>query len=188
MQGLLNANIMLIFEKTIEMDGFFTKTGKKLSFARMAWKFSDVLPKIPRTVGGLAVTFFKESWRRQGWLDKSLQKWLPRRHPSPSDAGKAILVQRGHLRNSIRILSSDSQSVVVGSTLPYAEPHNDGGRGSVTVRQHTRRTPRGGLSTVRQHTRAMNVPQRRFIGDSSEVNKLVDKKIEAMIDSVFKTD
>ena len=103
----------------------------------MAWKFSDVLPKIPRTVGGLAVTFFKESWRRQGWLDKSLQKWLPCRHPSPSDAGKAILVQRGHLRNSIRILSSDSQSVAVGSTLPYAEPHNDGGRGSVTVRRHT---------------------------------------------------
>ena len=47
----------------MEMDGFFTKTGKKLSFARMAWKFSDVLPKIPRTVGGLAVTLSNAAGR-----------------------------------------------------------------------------------------------------------------------------
>ena len=29
----------------------------------MAWKFSDVLPKIPRTVGGLAVTLSNVSGR-----------------------------------------------------------------------------------------------------------------------------
>lgn len=170
------------------MSGFITQSGKKFSFLQLAWRLGDVQQHLPRELGARAVTFFKESFRRSGWLDRSLEKWKPRRADSPKNKGRAILIKRGHLRGSIRIMSAGRDSVVVGSNLPYAAIHNYGESGTATVRTHSRRTPSGGKTTVRAHTRAFSMPQRQFMGESETLDKIIGKQITDKIDSVFRID
>ena len=170
------------------MSVFITKSGKNFSFLMLSWKMGGVLPRMPRELGAKSVTFFKGSFRRKGWLDKTLDKWKKRKHEGPRDKNRAILIKRGHLRNSIRIMSADRHSVVIGSNLPYATIHNYGESGTATVRSHTRRTPSGGTTTVRAHTRAFEMPQRQFMGESEALDQIIGKQITDMIDSVFRID
>jgi phage gpG-like protein len=58
------------------------------------------------------------------------QKWKPRK--DGSSAGERtrrrnLLVQSGKLRRSIRVVKVSKNSVTVGSDVPYAKIHNEGG-------------------------------------------------------------
>lgn len=170
------------------MSVFTTKSGKNFSFLMLSWKMGGVLPRMPRELGNKSAEFFRRSWLREGWLDRTLDKWKKRKHDNPKNRGRKILSQSGELRASIRIMSADRHSVVIGSNLPYAAIHNYGESGTATVRSHTRRTPSGGTTTVRSHTRAFGMPQRQFMGDSEALDQIIGKQITDMIDSVFRID
>lgn len=97
------------------------------------------------------------------------EKWKKRRNPN---ALGSLLVVSGSLRRSVQARETDS-GVRFTSNQPYATLHNEGGKGSVTVRQHTRKSKKGKAYTVRQHTRTVNMPQRQFVGDGKETQRII---------------
>ncbi|MBQ4278345.1 MAG: hypothetical protein IJC16_00130 [Rikenellaceae bacterium] len=180
-----------------------TYKGRPVDFSRAAARFVTVRRQLPRIWGTVAVNYFKDSFRRQGWRDRTLKKWPDRKK---GVKGRAILIGRGHLRNSIRIETATFRRTVVGSNLPYAAAHNEGVQATVTVRAHTRRiygrrkeeyvTRAGhnrtrsvryeaGSYEVRQHTRRMNLPQRRFAGNSEVMNRKLDAVTARALDVIF---
>ena len=156
------------------------------------------LADLPDEVGHLAVDQFQASWDLQGWLDQSLTKWPDRKRPEP---GKAILVQRGDLRRSIKYTTA-GPDVTVYSDEPHAKAHNEGFSGTVEVPAHTRRKPatfktlKSGkrakrktrskdLQTVRAHRRKMNLPQRQFRGYSQPLHTAIDALVTAEFTRIF---
>ena len=85
-------------------------------------RLQDAFKKLPRWVGNAALNFYKDSWRRQGYIDRSFERWRKR---SGKDKGRAILVKSGKLRRSLR-LSVAGQLVEIYTDMPYAEAHNEG--------------------------------------------------------------
>ena len=71
--------------------------------------------------------------------------------------------------------------IVWSGNQPYTTLHNEGGKGSVTVRQHTRKSKKGKNYTVKQHTRAVKVPQRQFVGDGKETRQIIENVINHLI-------
>ena len=101
-------------------------------------------------------------------------KWKKRRNPN---ALGSLLVVTGSLRRSIQAKETPD-GVRCTSNQPYATLHNEGGKGSVTVRQHTRKSKKGKSYTVRQHNRAVNVPQRQFVGDGQDTQRIIKNVID----------
>lgn len=133
----------------------------------------------PSTAGQIAVNEFKENFRRQGWLDRTLEKWEKR--VSKKDSGRAVLVLSGVLKRSIRVIRKAAGFVLTGTEVAYAAAHNEGAKikGRFQVRTHSRKTPSGGVTTVASHVRDVDteLPRRQFIGES----KTVIKKIERVL-------
>ena len=63
------------------------------------------------------------------------------------------------------------------SNQPYATLHNEGGKGSVTVRKHQRKR-KGNTHNVRQHMRKVNMPQRQFVGDGQDTQRIIKNVID----------
>lgn len=59
------------------------------------------------------------------------------------------------------------------SAMPYTSLHNEGGTGYKMVKAHTRRSKKGKVYTVRAHQRKFNMPQRQFIGDGPETQRII---------------
>ncbi len=88
-------------------------------------------------VGNTAKVFFVSSFRKQGWDDKSVQKWKPRKRTTyktkggktVDDTTRATLVKTGDLRRSIirDPANRAALSIKIHTDLPYAKIHNDGG-------------------------------------------------------------
>ena len=118
----------------------------------------------------LAEEFDKNFTRKAFFTDK----WKKRRNPN---ALGSLLVVTGSLRRSIQAKETPD-GVRFTSNQPYATLHNEGGKGSVTVRQHTRKSKKGKSYTVRQHNRAVNVPQRQFVGDGQDTQRIIKNVID----------
>ena len=101
-------------------------------------------------IGNEAKNFFVNSWRLQGFEDKTVEKWKKRKKTERKGRGKyaksedgkrdkgsvrsvrsgrAILVQSGDLRRSIirKPVNKSNLSVKISTDLPYAKVHNEGG-------------------------------------------------------------
>ena len=152
-------------------------------------KMAKVLSKAPRALGSIAVSFFKQSFRNQGFTNDTLEPWKPR--SGNKDNGRAILVKSGRLRNSIRIVKADTSVIIIGTDVPYAKIHNRGYVGGVTVKAHHRtkiskvlvyniKSKKGrtvktdtGRSQIQSFTRRIRMPKRQFMGNSAQLNKLI---------------
>jgi phage gpG-like protein len=155
-------------------------------FGKTIKDFQAFKQRLPNLVGGTAVRYFKESFRRQGWAGDSFTNWKPRKPSAKRDKGRALLIDSGRLRRGIRISASSFGFVQVSNDVPYAAVHNDGFKGTVNVPAHTRRSPaRGkgkakkkssGTHKVRAYKMNMNIPQRKFMGNSKGLNKSIDSK------------
>lgn len=88
--------------------------------------FTNDLPDI---VGIEATNHFKKSFNNQGFTDKALVKWKPRktRYRNSTANNKPILTQSGELGNSITYRKQPG-IVIVSTDKVYAEPHNAGTR------------------------------------------------------------
>lgn len=87
---------------------------------------------------------------------------------------RRILVGPGsNLMNSVKVRKATSERVAIGSDLPYAEVHNEGGNIRVFGKKKVK------------------IPQRKFIGESRELLEELDKKfmecIDDIVDSVVDT-
>ena len=114
-------------------------------------------------------TFFYDSFRKQGFDDKTVTKWTPRKK-ADKRAGRAILVKSGDLRRSIRFdtVNKNNLSVRIASDLPYAKIHNDGLMGNAWGKA------------------PFKMPKRQFIGDSYQLNEKVKKIILNNLNKAFK--
>lgn len=181
------------------------------SFIKNLDQVARAVKRIPRLAGIEAVNFSKERFRAQNWADDTTQPW-PRRKRSRGSRQRdngAILVSSGRLKRSIRIISSSATRVVIGTDVPYAEAHNEGFRGSVTVKAHTRgkyasetetvtaqsgrkrkvtRKRRSGEIEVRSHRRKMNLPQRQFMGNSGILARKIERTMLAEFNRSLKSD
>ncbi|MFT0112375.1 hypothetical protein ACMSES_18430 [Bacteroides faecis] len=79
------------------------------------------------------VNFFKQNFRRQGFLDTSLTPWAKRSLTVGSDRG--VLIQSGKLRDSIHAVNRGIDRIIYQTDpLAYAKIHNEGGYIVVTER------------------------------------------------------
>ncbi len=156
------------------------------------------LRKMTVEAGIMAVNFTKERFVYKNWLDKSRSKWKDRK---AKDKG-SLMVRTGRLKRSIRKLSQGDFYVYIGTDVPYARAHNEGERINKTVRVkgHKRkisirgkRTDRAArptravqkaFATVRPFKRKMNLnmPERRFMGDSTFLAKKIERYMKKAID------
>jgi phage gpG-like protein len=169
----------------------FQYKGRDYDFSKIVINLTEAKASIPDVLATTALNFFKDSFRRQGWRDKGLTKWAGRKNGSRP--GGAILVKRGHLRNSIRKLLVSWRLTEIGTNLPYAAAHNTGVSETVTVKSHKRRKYQKsgkrkqatGSYGVRAHKRKMNLPQRQFMGESEVLNLKIDAAMAAAVDKIF---
>lgn len=143
-------------------------------------KLSRVIDRLPSRATVVAVNFSKERFVRKNWVDTSREPWKNRER---KDRG-SLMVRTGRLKRSIRKLQITSSYILIGTDVPYAKIHNEGGRinKTVTVRKHQRRITRGrgGTETVKSHTRKMNltIRKRQFLGDSAVLRRRLERMIE----------
>ncbi len=122
-------------------------------------------------IGNEAKEFFVNSWKHQGFEDKSVEPWKPRKNQDKEKgARRAILVGKsgGDLRKSIHVgkQNKSSLSIKIVTDLKYAAVHNFGlraGRGAGFI-----------------------MKKRQFIGSSYRMNEKLKKILVNKLDSVFK--
>jgi len=171
--------------------------------------------RLPDVVGATAVEFYKGSFRRQGYIDNTMEKWKGRKKQKKDRGSKrAILVQSGALRRSIRVTHKDQNQVRVGTDVPYARAHNDGATINKTVevtahkrrkktkftssfsdvetrkeRKRTTKKHTGETVEVKSHSRKMNtkIPRRQFMGASKFLDKRIAMRLENDVATIIKT-
>jgi len=186
-------------KETSEFDAMVTRVGKAIN-------------GIPHRAGALAVNFSKDRFRAGNWVNTTREPWAKRADSSwvkrKERPGRAILVDSGRLRRSIRVVSVSAERVVIGTDVPYARAHNEGFEGKVTqqVRAYTRnkkgrvdvynidtrkrssRTTTVGNIPVKAHSRTINqkLPQRRFLGNSAILERQLNRMITVEIQRAIK--
>jgi phage gpG-like protein len=101
----------------------------------------------------------------------------------------SLLIESGALVNSIQPSYVGMDKVVISAgneKVDYAEVHNEGFQGNVTIPAHTRRTKYGPVN-VRSHSRNVNIPQRQFMGESKELASKMIVRIENKLRNLLKT-
>lgn len=179
-------------------------------FVRMVDNLIKARKALPNEVAVLAVKFSKDRFRDQAWYDNNKEAWKARkkRREGGKRKSQTLLVNSGRLKRSIRKIKADQNEVRIGSDVPYAEIHNNGGKitananvRSYTKKAHSRkahnRSRKGNIESVpaqnvsshriKAHRRKMNttIPQRQFIGNSAKLardieNLIVDRFEKAM--------
>jgi len=157
---------------------------------------SKAYSRIPNEVAAIAVNFSKERFVEQAWLDVTKTKWKPLSRKRSGKKSQTVLVKSGRLKRSIRKIYADTNRVIIGTDVPYAEIHNNGGKikDTVTVKQHSvkqynrksfTRTRKGRTENikaqtvkshvVKSHSRKMNltIPARPFIGSSYTLERRI---------------
>lgn len=92
--------------------------------------------RLPELVSNELVNFALDNWRAQAFLDKPQKKWPERGARSSSeaykkrvaqDAGRALLVKSGDLRNSMTTGAYHGRWYAgIRTDVPYASAHNSG--------------------------------------------------------------
>lgn len=113
---------------------------------------------------------FDQNFNRKAFFTDA---WKPRKDPK---ALGSLLMVTGAMRRSIKAEVVE-HGVRFSSSLPYTTIHNEGGKGTLTVKAHYR-TRNGKRYKVRSHKRRFNMPQRQFIGDGKETQQLIKNVID----------
>jgi phage gpG-like protein len=116
----------------------------KNDFKGFSAEARKVIKTFPREMGKAMLLGASDNFRRQGYEDEngSAHQWAPRkkeprrRGRTRADGGedqryknprqRALLVQSGRLRRSLRITATTATSVTVGTDVGYAEPLQEG--------------------------------------------------------------
>ena len=184
-----------------------------LEFVKLLDALAECIGDLPRMVGMEAVNFSKERFVQQNWYDTAPIPWPLRRHLRRGGKKRqqgAVLVDSGRLKRSIRIVSVSGTTVIIGTDVPYAQMHNDGFKGKENVKAYRQRvkahkrkikvkTKKGGTKTkavqvkahtrnIAAHQREVDMPRRRFLGESVELNRRIEKLITDTFVEVIKND
>jgi phage gpG-like protein len=169
-------------------------------FIRKLDALSDAYKKLPAEVATIAVNFSKDRFREQAWLDETKENWKPRKRQRKGKGSQTLLVKTGRLKRSVRKISATEDRIIIGTDVPYAQIHNEGGTISTTatvkaheVKEHTRkrkgRNGRVKSHTVKAHQRKINtrIPQRQFIGNSKSLQDKIISHITARFERALRS-
>lgn len=157
---------------------------------------------IPVKVGRMAKDHFQDNFRRGGFQDNGLHPWKRKKRP---DKYGPLMSDRKNLYGSIYYQPGDA-SVTVGTSAPYAEIHNEGGDIKVTAKMNRffwakyRETNGGSWKRNAKNEEAefwktlalkkvgstIHISQRKFIGESQELNQKINQKIDDEIDKILR--
>lgn len=146
-------------------------------FTELQRKMREKLQQLPRKIGVDAMRFFQDNFKKQGFVDKNLKKWAPRKadllliNASKTTQKKAkkkkrpskrgILRLTGELRNSLKYQIKGNE-ITVFSRKEYANIHNEG----LPMKNGKR------------------MPKRQFVGNSDALNKKIKKLIERQLNDI----
>lgn len=119
---------------------------------------------LPKKLGNAAESHFKDNWRKQGFDDSTVKPWKSRKNNI--DPGRAILVGKanrggGRLRRSFASAVQSLNRITVTNFAPYSVYHNYGNP-------------------------SRNLPQRKFMGRSRNLDEKSGVLIMRMIKSALK--
>lgn len=144
-------------------------------FARLPETIMDDVPDI---VAETAIEYYK------GTFDKKAFDGNPWKEALKPRTNGSLMVDSGSLVNSITVSLVSRQKVVISAgndKVPYAKAHNEGFTGPVNVSQFTDKNGKN----VKAHTRAMDLPQRQFLGKSDELALLLYERLEAYLKTIL---
>lgn len=183
--------------------------GELTEYDALVRRVLTVCRSVPTRAATVAVNFTKERFRQQNWFDTSADKWEERKHKAGTRTDRRhILVKSGRLMRSVRKIMANSDRAIIGSDVPYAQVHNDGGNvkavaqvGSYRKKDYERkahtRTRNGrkeqiaaqtiAAHTVKAHRRQVNfkMPQRQFLGTSSALTRRIEDQIDRDINQAL---
>lgn len=177
-------------------------------YIRILRNIAKINKEFPAEIAAIAENFSKERFVQQNWLDKSPEPWKPLKRRRKKK-NQHILVYTGRLKKSVHKIKVSDKQIIIGSDVPYAQIHNDGGNINATVsvkshtrNPHTRRTHtrlRNGRKevikehtvreyVVKKHSRKMNItiPQRQFLGNSYTLEQRIMNHIINRFTNAFK--
>ena len=125
---------------------------------------------LPVIIGKKAVDLFTENFQKEGFQDNGVQPWKEvqrrtRKVRGAAGSRKILTGKTGDLGRSIKYEIAPGQ-VTVFSDVIYADVHNEGlraGRGA-----------------------GFTMPKRQFIGDSADLDNIVQKEIEKALNNILK--
>ncbi len=154
---------------------------------------------------GIAERFADDNFQGQAWQGTSPWRKLKNGAKDNSFGRKSqgILIGTGRLRRSVRTVKTGRWAFTFASDAPYAQAHNEGFTGNVSVRAHKReqkgivsvasiktkksRNIETGIGTidVQAHTRKMNLPARQFMPTARRESPVLDLQFQKMIETEF---
>lgn len=143
-------------------------------FAKRIENLNKLYPRLPNIAATIAVKFSKDRFRAQNWIGDRTEPWAKRKETlreAKKNRGRAVLVKTGRLKRSIRKIRTTATLAIVGTDVPYAIYHNQGGKKAAgTFNVATRRE-----NTMRSGT----LPRRQFIGESTALSRLIERQFTA---------
>ena len=162
----------------------------------IAARLDEAIDDCVNLAGDLAGQYFQEAFTKKAfdgnpWPDNK----DPRRRGSE-------LIDTGNLRRSMQVeRKGNTVTISCGNQkVDYAQVHNEGFDGEVTVSAHKRviklKPTKKDISEegekkddsnaniirdVKEHTRRMRIPQRQFLGDAKELEQLLHDELEAYV-------
>lgn len=149
--------------------------------------------RFPTKAGNIALRFVNGNFRAQGFQGSTFKKW------KANNRNSTILIKTGKLRAATYFTTQAGQATIKNH-MPYAKAHNEGFKGDVSVKAHTRNqytktkvgtgkftkkgkermktmTMKSGQFSVKAHTRSMNLPQRQFAPTATSTSPVLDNAI-----------
>lgn len=163
-------------------------------FAQFQQKVNAVQQRLPDIIGTEVVNSSLDNFRSESFFG---EKWEERKDKKNK---RKLLIKTGTLQRSPRIVSSMIGHVVVGSDIPYASVHNNGGTINRTARSETfvrnrfkngtkkglfkRGTTAGQGMTFKAYSYSM--PVRKFLGSHPKIKSHLLKVIKEEFTNEFK--
>ena len=102
-----------------------TRYNKPINMMGKAYAVKDLMRRMPRWMGELAVAHSLANFKVEGFIDGGgVERWPSRRKGTSGRGSKKLLVDTGRMKGGIKVLSASSAKAVVGSNVPYSGIHN----------------------------------------------------------------
>lgn len=149
----------------------------------------------PTKAGDVSLRFINGNFRAGGFQGATFSKW--------KKSKGTTLVKTGALRSANYYTTQQGQ-VTIKNNMPYAKVHNEGFKGTINIKAHSRNTytkskvgtgkftkkgkertqtltSKSGERQVKAHSRKVNIPQRQFMptnnNDSPILNNAIQREV-----------
>ena len=165
------------------------KKSNNLDLRPLMANFRKAKKTLPPKLGNGAVKFFRENFRREGFLDRGVEKWKDRKYPARGRQ-KGLLKVSGQLFRGIKRLQTSFDYIKIGvKGVPYAEIHNTGGTTRPTVTPKMRGWARHqynktglpvfkAIANTKKKSLTVEIPKRKYIGKSWTLERDLKKRID----------